>query len=309
MNPKRIVVTGGAGFLGKPLCRALAKEGHLIKIIDVKENPEFPTVLADIQDKSRMLSELQDTDVVFHLAALIESGESVKFPQKFIDVNITGSLNILEAMRQNGVKKFIFSSSAAVYGEPIRVPILEDDRTIPINPYGMTKLAMEALLSSYVSSFGITGIALRYFNLYGPQEHHEPETHAIPRFIKQIYDSKEVTVWGKGQHKRDFIHVADVVDAHINALELSYSDPDKFHYMNLSTQQPCSVLEVIQLIERAVGKKARIKHFPERPGDPLLLYADASKARQQLNWESKITLQKGIQETVEYFLGVWDKKS
>lgn len=304
---KRIIVTGGSGFLGRHLLRALTKAGYQVKNIDLRPNPEFETVIADVRDKERMLEEIKDADLVFHLASLIEAGESVKEPQKYIDYNLDGTLNILEAMRINGIKAMAFSSSAAVYGEPVRVPIHEDDRTMPINPYGMTKLAMEALLSSYVNSHGMTGIALRYFNLYGPEEHHEPESHALPRFIKQIYNNEEVTVWGSGEHQRDYIHVGDIVDAHLKAISLAESQPGKYHYFNISTEKPASVAEIVGFIEEAMGKKANIKNFPPRPGDPLLLYADASKAREQLGWTSQVELRTGIKEMVEYFVKYWQK--
>lgn len=302
MNSKKIVVTGGAGFLGKHLCRALANAGHSVTVVDLRENREFPTIIADVRDHAQMEEVLQGVDVVFHLAALIEAGESVKFPQKFVDYNITGSVSVMEAMRKNNVKTFVFSSTAAVYGEPERIPIFEDDRTIPINPYGMTKLAIEGLLSSYVESHDFTGVALRYFNLYGPEEAHEPETHAIPRFINQIMNEEEVTVWGSGEHKRDYIHISDIVNAHLKALELAQEKPNKYHYFNLSTERPSSVIEIVNHIERIMNKKAQIKNFPARPGDPLVLVADASKAREGLGWSAQVDLETGLKETVTWFL-------
>lgn len=300
-----IIVTGGSGFLGKHLCRALINAGHQIKNIDLVNNSECETIIADVKDTQAMIEHIKDADAVFHLAALIEAGESVKEPQKFIDTNISGSLAVLEAMRMNNIKTFLFSSTAAVYGEPLHVPINEDDRTIPINPYGVTKLALEGLLSSYVASHGFTGVALRYFNLYGPGEKHEPETHAIPRFIKQIYNDEEVTVWGNGEHQRDYIHVSDIVDAHLKALTLALEKPHQYHYFNLSTERPSSVLEIISHIEKAMNKKATITRFPPRPGDPLVLVANASKARKQLNWEARVHLESGIKETVDWFISEW----
>jgi nucleoside-diphosphate-sugar epimerase len=296
-----IIVTGGSGFLGHHLCRALIAAGHTVKNIDLRPNPEVPTVIADICDKDRMMAEIKDADVVFHLAALIEAGESVKYPQRFVDVNISGTINILEAMRTNGVNTFIFSSSAAVYGEPQHPPLHEDDRTIPINPYGMTKLAMEGLVSSYASSFQMTGIGLRYFNLYGPEEHHQPESHAIPRFIEQIRTGQEVTVWGGGEHQRDFIYISDVVDGHLKAMELAQREPQKYHYFNLSTGQPSSVKQITEKLENLIGKKANIHNYPNRPGDPLVLVADPSKARQILGWEAKVLIDEGLKKTWEYF--------
>ncbi len=302
-----IIVTGGAGFLGRHLCRALVEAGHSLKIIDLKENPEFKTIVADVRDTEKMKEVIADAEVVFHLASLIEAGESVEKPDKYIDYNINGTLSVLEAMRLNGVKTFVFSSSAAIYGEPIRVPIKEDDRSIPINPYGMTKLAMEGLLRSYVEAHGFTGVALRYFNLYGPQEHHEPETHAIPRFIEQIYNDKEVTVWGDGSHLRDYVYIDDIVDAHLKSLELVAQQPQEYHYINLSTEKPSSVVEVVEIIGRAMNKKANVKHHPSRPGDPLKLYADASKAGEVLGWKARKDLASGLTETVNYFLDFYKK--
>ena len=297
----KTIVTGGAGFLGTHLCRALKAAGHEVLVIDLKENREFETLIADVRDKEKMLELVNDVDVVFHLAAFLDVGDSVANPYSYIENNIVGSLNILDAMRVNGVKNFIFSSTAAVYGEPTVVPITEDSRTMPINPYGASKLAMEALISSYAYNHGITGIGLRYFNLYGPEEHHEPEVHAIPRFIDQIKNGKEVTVWGSGEHQRDYIYISDIVDAHILAMQLMQDEPGKYHYFNLSTENPTSVLQVIETIAAEMGKEPNIKYFPPRPGDPLLLYADASKAREQLGWTPKVSFKDGIKNTIAYF--------
>lgn len=308
----KIIVTGGSGFLGTHMIRALQIAGHEIKNIDIRPSRDtnVNTVIANILDLKKMKQEIRDADCVFHFAGLIEAGESVKFPQKFVDTNITGTVNVLEAMRLNGVKTIIFSSSAAVYGEPQNIPIKEDDRTIPINPYGMTKLAMEGLISSYVLAHKMTGVALRYFNLYGPEEHHEPESHAMPRFIKQIFEDQEVTVYGSGEHKRDYIHVRDIVDAHIKALDFAVKNQEKYHYFNLSTEKPSTVLEIAHQVEKSMqqqfpGKKAQIKHLSERPGDPLVLYASAQKAREVLGWQAQVDIKDGINETVEYFLKYW----
>jgi nucleoside-diphosphate-sugar epimerase len=304
-----IIITGGAGFLGTHLCRALSKAGHSLKIIDLKENPEFETIIADVRDTAKMKELITDAEIVFHLASLIEAGESVEKPEKYIDYNINGTLSVLEAMRLNGVKTFIFSSSAAIYGEPIQVPIKEDDRTIPINPYGMTKLAMEGLLRAYVEAHDFTGVALRYFNLYGPGEHHQPETHAIPRFIEQVYKGEEVTVWGDGSHQRDYVYIDDIVDAHLKTLELVVQQPQKYHYLNLSTENPNSVMEIVEIIGQVMNKKTNIKHHSPRLGDPLQLYADASKARDVIGWQAQVNIKVGLQKTVEYFLQFYENRT
>lgn len=294
-----ILVTGGSGFLGTHLCTALQAAGHTVRNLDRKQSPNVETVLGDVLDAATVASALKDVEVVFHLASSIEAGESVKKPYEYTQNNVLGSVVLLEEMRKTNVKTFIFSSSAAVYGEPTRVPIFEDDRTMPINPYGMTKLAMEGLASSYSYAFGFTCVALRYFNLYGPGENHDPETHAIPRFISQIHRGEEVTVWGSGEHQRDFVYVHDIVDAHIKALNLPKG---KYHYFNVSGKNATRVSDVIGMIENLLGKKASIKHHEPRPGDPLLLFADSSKAKEQLLWEAQTSLDQGLRTTVEWFL-------
>lgn len=294
-----VLVTGGSGFLGSHLCRSLQEHGHTVRVLDRHVNPEFETIQGDVCDQATVIKSLQGIETVFHLASSIEAGESVLKPYEYTQNNVLGSIVLLEEMRKLGIKQFIFSSSAAVYGEPLRVPIFEDDRTMPINPYGMTKLAMEGLASSYSYTHGFTCVALRYFNLYGPGENHNPETHAIPRFIAQIRKGEEVTVWGTGEHQRDFVYISDIVSAHLKALSL---EQGKYHYFNLSGKNATKVSDVIKLLEKNLGISARIKNFPPRPGDPLLLFADSSKAKDQLDWESEVSLEEGIKRTVEWFL-------
>ncbi len=292
-----ILVTGGSGFLGKHLCRAVRDAGHTVRVLDHTQNSEFETVVGDVRDSALVHTALDGIEAVFHLASSIQAGESVQKPREYADNNIMGTITVLEAMRQRGVARFIFSSSAAVYGEPVRVPIFEDDRTIPVNPYGMTKLAMEGLASSYAYAFGMSAVALRYFNLYGPGEDHEPETHAIPRFIHQINTGKEVTIYGSGEHKRDYVYVADIVNAHIRCLDLPLAT---YSYFNLSGENATSVAELVGKIETLLAKKAKKVFLPPRPGDPLLLFADSTKAKQHLGWEAQTTLDEGLQKTIEW---------
>ncbi len=301
-----ILITGGSGFLGTHLCRALAKEGHVIRVLDLRVNSEFETIVGDVKSQNDVSQALVGIDAVYHLASYIEAGESVKEPYKFTENNVLGTIILLEEMRKANIKKFFFSSSAAVYGEPIRVPIFEDDRTMPINPYGMTKLAMEALASSYASSFGFTCVALRYFNLYGPGERHVPETHAIPRFVSQVYKGESVTVWGSGEHQRDYIFVLDIVDAHVRCLR--FEEPG-YVYMNLSGKNATKVIDVIKSIASIMGREAHIVNYDARPGDPLLLFADGSKAKQLLGWEAQTDLMTGLKVTIDDLLTYFDSQT
>ena len=309
MEIKRIIITGGSGFLGKHLGKKLLELGYSVKVIDLKPNDLFETVIADVRDKASMKKEIQDVDLVFHLAGLIEAGESVKFPENFLDFNVNGTLSVLEAMKDNNVKDIIFSSSAAVYGEPISLPIKEDNRTLPISPYGTTKLAMEGLISSYVYSHDFSGVALRYFNLFGPEEHHEPETHVIPRFIDQIFSGKEVTIWGDGKYGRDYLYIDDVVDAHIKAIRLIEKRPKEYHYMNLSSEKSVTVLEIVEYLEKIMNKKVNLKLYPPRPGDPRVLVANAEKAKIEMGWEANTHFEEGLKKTVDYFMQSFEEQS
>ncbi len=305
---KKIIVTGGSGFLGTNLIIELKKQGYEILNIDLKQNKfvDVETVILDIRDKEKIKQIIKDACCVFHLAALIQAGESVQKPQLYIDTNIQGTLNVLEAMRLNNIKNIIFSSSAAVYGEPLSIPIKEDDRTMPINPYGVTKLTIEGMLSSYVKNFGFNAISFRYFNLYGPYEHHEPETHAIPRFIKQIYNDEPITIWGDGKYVRDFIYIKDLVKAHIMAIDFLNKNKGVYHYFNLASESGISIIDLAKKIAKFIGKTPNLKFFDPRPGDPRVLQADSTKVKQQMGWVAETNLDTGLRKTIDYFLNIWE---
>ena len=292
-----IIVTGGSGYLGKPLITAMLEAGHQVQNIDLVGSDLVPTTIADVMDSEKIEPLFRGKDAVFHLASLIEVGESVEQPEKYMMNNVIGAIRVMECMRKHQVPRFIFSSSAAVYGNPMRVPIYEDDRTMPVNPYGTTKLSMEGLASSYAYNFRMTCVALRYFNLYGPGWHNRPPTHAIPRFFDQIENGKEVTVWGDGNQKRDFVFNRDIVEAHLLSLALSSG----YHYLNLSGQSATRVIDLIQLMGKIMEKTPNVTHYPERQGDPKELFADASKAAQVLGWRAGTNLEVGLRETIAWY--------
>ena len=216
----KVLITGGAGFIGSHVGRQLLDAGHQVTIVDnlsrghldaVDSRAHF--VQADLADVETLTHALAGHDAVIHMAALIEVSESVSDPLLFAQNNIVNSVRLAEAMRSAGVKKIVFSSSATVYGVPKRLPILEDDPTIAFNPYGATKLAMEACLSAYHFSFGFDVILLRYFNPYGPGERHQPETHAIPNFIRAALEGRPIPLYWKGEQVRDFIYIDDLAAA------------------------------------------------------------------------------------------------
>lgn len=303
----RVVVTGGAGYIGSHAVRALVDAGHDVAVLDdLSEGHEqavpkgVSLVRARIHDQAAVRQLLIDhrADAVMHFAAWLAVGESVAKPIDYYQNNVTGTLTVLAAMRDAGVKRFIFSSTCAVYGEPARVPIDETLPKNPINAYGETKLAIERALPHLERAYGVRWIALRYFNAAGAHpdgsigEDHEPEVHLIPLAIRAATGGPPLRVFGEdyptpdGTCLRDYIHVMDLADAHIRALEaLERGAPsDAF---NVGTGTPHSVRSVIDTVSRVAGRPVAWQSSPRRPGDPAVLYAAADRARTELGWRPK----------------------
>ena len=202
MNKERVLVTGGSGFLGSHLCKNLETSGYEVRVFDLKPSNDQETIIGDLRDQDgiQLKNALQGVNAVMHLAGSIEAEESFREPKKYVQNNILGSFNLLEAMREAKINKLIFSSSAAVYGEPASIPISESAIIHPINTYGATKAAVESLMSSYAYSYGFSAVALRYFNIYGPGENHIPETHLIPRFIYMMKKKSAKTLDACSRH-------------------------------------------------------------------------------------------------------------
>ncbi len=314
----RVLVTGGAGYIGSIAVERLIKKGHHVVVVDdlsrghraaVHPNASFD--LCDLRDAEAMRSTVvrHDADAIMHFAAMTLVGESVNQPAEYFRTNVQGGLNLLEAARVSGIKRFIFSSTAAVYGEPERVPILEEDVKRPINPYGQTKWIMEQALSSYANAYGVNYAAFRYFNVAGASqnygEDHRPETHIIPLALSAI-ESKDrhFTINGTdyptpdGTAIRDYVHVIDLADAHIAALE-RLDQP--LGAINLGTKEGFSVQDIVAAIEAVTGRSLMVTYGPRRSGDPAALVADAARARDVLDWEPlRSTLDKMISSAWEW---------
>ena len=293
-----VLVTGGAGYIGANAVRALAAAGHHPIVFDDFSRGHrgfaegFDVVEGDVtrpSDVARALSEHQ-VEAVVHFAALSEVGESMRAPAEYHRVNVGGTACLLAAMRRNGVDRIVFSSSAAVYGAPSKIPIPEDHALAPVNPYGRTKLAVEGLLAECEAAYGLRWAALRYFNAAGANpalpcgEWHEPETHLVPNALRaaagllpclQLYGTDHPTP--DGTAIRDYVHVTDLADAHAMALELLDRGPGG-HRLNLGTGRGFSVREVIEAARRVTGKEIPLQELPIRAGDPPALVADASRA-------------------------------
>ena len=307
-----ILVTGGAGYIGSVVVKELLEQGHTVVVVDnlqtghreaLAEGARF--VFGDISDL-RLLREVMTKErvkAVIHFAAEALVGDSMKYPSKFFRDNICCGIDLLDAMVRAGVKRIVFSSSAAVYGEPRRIPITEDEPTIPTNPYGESKLAFEKILRWYREIHGIEYVALRYFNAAGAAgtlgEDHKPETHLIPIVLMAALGFlPAVTINGDdydtpdGTCVRDFVHVLDLSAAHI--LSLQKTDSPAY---NIGTGTGHSVREVVSAAEKVTGKRIPVRVGPRRPGDPARLVADGQKIRQELKWEPKYSQLDVIIET------------
>jgi UDP-glucose-4-epimerase GalE len=308
-----VLVVGGAGYIGSHTCRALKHAGHEVIVFDNLSTgyerlaSGFELIKGDMLDATALGRVLPRVDAVMHFAAHAYVGESGTNPRKYFRNNVEGGLSLLNAALDAGVKKIIYSSSCAVYGVPVKVPIVEENPRLPVNPYGVTKLIFEEALEAYGPAYGIRYASLRYFNAAGADESgeigelHDPETHLIPLALKAAAGTgPELHVFGTdyptpdGTCIRDYIHVNDLASAHVKSLERLGAGSESFA-VNLGTGTGCSVQEVISAVEQATGKNVPRKMVGRRPGDPPELVADPRKAEKLLQWKAG----RGLREVVE----------
>ena len=301
-----VLLTGGAGYIGSHVTRALAEAGHRCVVVDnlckghAAAVGEAELVVADVADGRALRAAMSDHDIdtVIHLAAFIEAGESVAEPDKYFRNNTLIGLTLLDAMREAGVGRMVFSSTAAVYGRPERMPVDEDDRLDPINPYGASKLCVEWMLRAYARAYKMGFISLRYFNVAGADpagdigEDHSPETHLIP-LVLQVAMGKceQMSIFGDdyetddGTCVRDYIHVCDLADAHVLAAERI--QPHRADAYNLGNGAGFSVRQVIETARQVTGSRIPAEVGPRRPGDPPRLIASSQRAMDTLGWRPK----------------------
>jgi len=298
-----VLVTGGAGYIGSVICDQLIEDGHHVVVYDnlakghrdaVADDAVF--VDADLLDGDTLKQTLREHSVeaVIHMAAWSLVGESMSQPGKYYRNNLWASVGLIEAMLYSGITRLVFSSTAAVYGNPEKQPIEETDETTPTNPYGETKLAVERAMRWYSSAQNLHYVALRYFNAAGAtptrSERHSPETHLIPLVLQAASENRSVAVFGDdyptpdGTCVRDYIHVSDLARAHIMALH-ALGDGLKTATFNLGCGQGFSVKQVIEAAERVTGRSIKVDVQPRRAGDPAVLVASSQKIRQQLGWK------------------------
>lgn len=309
-----VLVTGGAGYVGSHCVRRLVTAGHRVTVYDdlsaghARALPRGVTLVrADLADTATLNKALGGgVDAVMHFAAFLDVGESVRAPLKYYANNVANTLGLLRLMEAGGIRRMVFSSTCATYGEPAKLPIREDTPQAPINPYGHTKLAVEWMLRECATAWGLGSCALRYFNACGAAadgaigEDHDPEIHLIPLVLQAAAGRREsISVFGTdyptpdGTCVRDYVHVEDLAEAHLLALE-ALGD-GRFDAYNLGTGRGTSVREIIEAAQRVTGRKIPVREVARRPGDPPELYADASRIRAALGWQAKYV---NIEDTI-----------
>jgi len=300
----RVLVTGGAGYIGSHMVKLLVERGDEVTVLDDLSTGHADAVrggklvqgdIADVLSTTSLLKQA-GIEALVHFAASSLVGESVADPLKYYARNVAGTVALLKAMRDVSVAKIVFSSTAAVYGNPQRLPIDEDHPREPTNPYGSSKLAIERMLAECSTAYGLRAVSLRYFNAAGADaqaglgERHDPETHLIPRVLRAAKKNTPVSVFGDdyptrdGTCVRDYIHVQDLCDAHVRALEW-LAGGGKHDCFNLGNGDGATVLEVIEAARRVTGLEIKTLVAARRAGDPPSLVADASKARRVLGWQ------------------------
>lgn len=303
-----VLVTGGAGYIGSHTVAELLEKNEEVIVVDNLEKGHKDAVLGgklivgDLRDKEFIKNVFYQNDIeaVIHFAAYIEVGESVSDPLKYYNNNVAVTLNLLAAMKEAKVDKVVFSSTAATYGEPENIPILETDRTFPTNPYGETKLSVEKALKWSDVAYGIKHVILRYFNASGAHisgkigEDHNPESHLIPLIIQAALGKRDsIKIFGNdyntpdGTCVRDYIHVSDLAQAHYLALQKLRRGEDSEIY-NLGNGKGFSVKEVVDVVRKVTGKNIPAVDAPRRPGDPAILVASSEKIKKELNWQPKM---------------------
>ena len=301
----RVLVTGGAGFIGSHIVEALLAAKHEVMVIDnlssgKKENlpPEVPLYEVDITDSviDNVIKESRPQAII-HQAAQVAVPVSLRDPLFDADVNIMGTLNLLEACRSYAVEKFIFASSAAVYGNPLYLPVDEKHAVRPLSGYGISKLTVEHYLEMYQELCGLRWTALRYANIYGPRQDALGEGGVVAIFINKLLSGQSPTIFGDGEQTRDFVFVKDVATANLLALEQGDNQ-----ILNISTGEATTVNELYGLLRQTIKSTLEPVYGPPRVGDIVHSYLDNQKVMQYLNWQPMFSLAQGLQETVQYYL-------
>jgi len=307
----KILVTGGAGFIGSNLTEALLRQGHGVRVLDnfssgKRENlvfdekyAVFEIVEGDIRDRQVCFRVLDGAEYVFHLAALASVPQSVKDPLASNAVNVEGTLNLLVAARERGLKRFIYASSCAIYGDDLSLPKTEEMGPAPLSPYALQKYIGERYCRLFSALYGLETVALRYFNVFGPkQDPGSIYSAVIPRFINALLQGYPPTIYGDGEQSRDFVYIENVVSANLLAMSASRLNGQ---VINIGCGKRTSLNLLLEILQKIAGSTVKPVYEEPRPGDVRHSYADIAKGKQVLNYLPEVELETGLRKTVDHF--------
>lgn len=307
MTNTNVLVTGGAGFIGSNLVKELLKTNNRVTVLDnfssgyvsnLEEHRALRVIEGDVRDKIKVEEAMQGIEVVFHLAASVGNKRSIDFPVTDAEINVIGTVNVLEAARKAGARKIVTSSSAGIFGELKTIPIREDHPIEPDTPYGCTKLCEEKLCLSYAKLYELEAVCLRYFNVYGPNQRFDAYGNVIPIFVFRMLGEEPLTIFGDGEQTRDFVHVNDVVQANIKAAEAKGVSGA----FNIASGKSITINKLVDMI-RGHNDAVQVIYGPVRPGDVRDSLADISYAFNKLHYSPTVEIEQGIGEYIE-----WAKK-
>jgi len=300
-----ILVTGGAGFIGSHTVELLLRKGYSVVVLDNFRTGEISNinhlagkikiVQGDVRDEKLLSEIVKNIDGIIHLAAVVSVDEAIERPKEAFEINGIGTLNLLELARKYDIENFVYASSAAVYGDPIEIPISENHPLNPKNPYGASKLSAEMLVNSYRETYGLKTISLRYFNVYGPRMKPGPYAGAVIKFVSAALKNKKITIFGDGNQIRDLIYVSDVARANIIALEKNETG-----VFNVGTGKGTKIIDVARRIIELTKSKSEITYTPPRPGDIRESVANIEKITTKLKWKPTVTLEMGLKLTINF---------
>lgn len=298
-------MTGGAGFIGSNLVKQLVADGHDVTVLDnlssgFRSNlhpfPEIRFIEGDIRDDAAVAEAIKGMEVVFHLAASVGNKRSIDHPLLDADINVMGTLKVLEASRRKGIRKIVASSSAGIFGELKTLPIKEDHPVEPDTPYGSSKLCMEKECLAYAKLYEMEAVCLRYFNVYGPNQRFDAYGNVIPIFVFKMLRADPLTIFGDGEQTRDFINVRDVVQANIKAAMAN----DLSGAFNIGSNSRIKINRLVELIGAVSGIEQQVVYGPPRPGDVRHSLADISAARHSFGFEPSVSMEEGLREYIAW---------
>lgn len=299
---EKILVTGGAGFIGSHVVEFLCDRGYKVIVIDRSIGSKKYTdkrarlLQFSLEDTNALESVLDGVDLVMHLAASSLISFSYLHPFEYFENNLMNGIKLLEAMKKKGVKKIIYSSTSSVYGQQKITPIEENALKKPLSIYAASKLAFEEALFSYYYSFGIESVTFRYFNVYGPRDEQKPRTRAIPMWIESILNNQPISWYWQGKQVRDYVYVKDIAQAHLDVLNLK-----GIHYFNIGSGEGVVMRDILKALEKIIGRKLMTRDMGKRKGDPMKSFADISKIKTTVGWKPRVTLEEGLKETFKYY--------